>query len=231
MNRTCVRCGSRFAGYHNAKFCGPECRLERRLAGNKIWGATYRAKNRKPRPEPEPIPAFPADIDRQSFGHWLSGFADGESTFILREGYQKDRRQPRIIRFAYFRVTLRDDDTESLRLIRSYWACGMMYFSDSIRSKTKTNPSASYAVQAVSDLMKVVIPHFDRFPLRSKKMNDFIIWKQGVELMAEIQSRPLVGRLVQGGLMPRWTDEERDKFHSLSESLSHQRIYTSLRSS
>jgi hypothetical protein len=27
----------------------------------------------------DPIEPFPADIDRDAFGHWLSGFTDGES--------------------------------------------------------------------------------------------------------------------------------------------------------
>jgi hypothetical protein len=229
MNKVCVRCGTPFEGIRQSKFCGDQCRLERRLEGNKVWGATYRAKNRKPRPEPEPIPPFPDDIDRYRFGCWLSGFADGEATFGLRHSFQKT--QGKELFLAYFRISLRDDDAEILHMIRSYLQCGCMFYASNSRSKIKNaKPVAIMAIHAVPDLMNVVIPHFERFPLMAKKRNDFAVWKECVGLMAEVRSRPAIGRLGKGGIEPRWTAEERERFRSLSDELSDQRIYRSLRS-
>ncbi len=227
MNKVCQQCQSPFSGHFNARFCSDDCRLQRRLIGNKIWGATYRTKNRKPQPEREPIPPFPDGIDRERFGDWLSGFCDGESTFGLKAGVQYDRPRPRINHSALFRITLRDDDASILSDIQSYWQCGIIIFNNNIRSKIpNAKPVAAYCVQAVSDLMKIVVPHFEQFPLRSKKRNDFLIWKQGIALMSVVQSRPTVGRLRLSGIMPKWTEEDREKFQSLSELLKHQRIYS-----
>lgn len=225
MNKVCVHCNSPFSGHFNAKLCSARCHLEWRQNYSKGYNPGYRERHRKPQPEREPIPPFPDDVDREAFGHWLSGFCDGESTFGMRVGQMYDRSKPRTNRTTWFRIALRDDDTELLQLIRSYLECGIMCFHDNVRSTSNANPSATFSVQAVSDLMTIVIPHFERFPLRSKKRHDFAIWRQGVELMAEIQSRPIIGRLALGGIMPRWTDEDREKFDSLRDLLTDQRGY------
>jgi hypothetical protein len=221
MNCICQYCSSPFTGNFKTRFCSDECRQQYKRGYEKAWRASHK-KVPPPKPEYEP---FPSDIDRDSFGHWLSGFVDGEGTFQLRAGRQNDRSEPRIVHFAHFRITLRDDDADVLRLIQSYWACGMVYFASNVRSKTKANPIAVYSVQSTPDLAGTVVAHFERFPLRSKKRNDFIIWKQAIELMSHIQSRPIIGRLGLSGIMPKWTDEDREKFRSLSESLKDQRIY------
>ena len=64
-----------------------------------------------------PISPFPSEIDRHDFGNWLSGFCDGEACFVL----QADIRHNGAACRASIRIELRDDDTEILYLIQSYW--------------------------------------------------------------------------------------------------------------
>jgi LAGLIDADG endonuclease len=47
----------------------------------------------------------------------------------------------------------------------------------------KTKPAVTYSVSSIKDLTNIIIPHFDNFPLLSKKAADFILFKQIIELM------------------------------------------------
>jgi hypothetical protein len=47
----------------------------------------------------------------------------------------------------------------------------------------KTKPAVTYSVSSIKDLTNIIIPHFDNFPLLSKKAADFILFKQILELM------------------------------------------------
>lgn len=219
MSRTCPVCGRLIVGHFNLKVCSDDCRLVYRRIYMRGW------KDRHPKPKPEllKIPPLPDDIDRDAFGGWLSGFADGEATFLLRQVVNR-LGKPNVL--AQFRITLRDDDAEVLKLIRSFWQCGTIHLSDNSRSKIpNAKPVAIYAVQKTADLAGVVIPHFDRLPLRAKKRNDFAIWRQGVELMASVQARPAIGRFGGGGVFPRWTEAEREEIRLLSARLSQVRQY------
>jgi hypothetical protein len=175
------------------------------------------------------IPAFPEDVNRDDFGHWLSGFTDAEASFILREQLFKKRN--RFYYFAYYRITLRDDDEATLRLIRSYWQCGNLHNATNQRSKIpNAKPTATYAVNRVADLVRVVVPHFERFPLMAKKRNDFSVWRRGVMLMDSVQKRRM--RHFQGhapgyygGTFPKWTESEREQFRSIAAELRGQRQY------
>jgi hypothetical protein len=223
MTKTCRRCGVSFEGHFNARFCGDECRLWARRDYMRTYIGERNARTRSPK-EPERFDPFPESIDRESFGHWLAGFADGEATFVLRT--QRDSHRGRTNHGALFRITVRDDDSEALGLIRSYWRCGTIHHNDNARSKIRNaKPIVAFGVQKISDLADVVIPHFERYPLRAKKRNDFGVWRLGVELLAKIQSRPMLPNYGAGGNLPRWTEAERELFRSLSEQLKDSRAY------
>jgi hypothetical protein len=220
--KACQECGATFSGHFNARFCGDGCRQRFKRAYIKQWKDAHKPP---PKPvKPNPIDPFPDSIDREAFGHWLSGFADGEATFGLRVIEYKDR--PRFTCQAYFRICLRDDDAETLKVIRSFWCCGRMYFAHNRRSKiANAKPVAIYSVQSVADIVRVVLPHFRRHPLRAKKRLDLAVWAEGVELMAAIQARPFAIRLGDGGVFPRWSDQDKDQFRSLSAALVGGRKY------
>jgi hypothetical protein len=180
------------------------------------------------------IPPFPDDIDRQHFASWLSGFSDGESTFTLR--FQQQTTKSRLSAQTHFRITLRDDDVIILQRIQSFWSCGNIHRADNSRSKIpNAKPTASYCVPRVSDLTRIIIPHFEKYPLQSKKQGDFLIWRKGVELIASVQSRPRRGRTVNGrnrlgrrlaaGWLPNWTEDEWHQFSLIVDDLKAQRRY------
>lgn len=172
------------------------------------------------------IAPFPDDIDREAFGHWLSGFADGEASFLLRTMFTNGKHQP----FATFRIGLRADDGPALQLIQSFLGCGLLIFNSNVRSKIpNAKPVMIFCVQDRPSLANIIIPHFERYKLRAKKAGDFAVWKEGVALMLKVMQRKLTYRRCgqrHQGTFPKWTVEEREHFQSLVTALSRQRTYS-----
>lgn len=158
-----------------------------------------------------PIAPFPADVDRTAFGHWLSGFTDGEACFWL--GYNSSKSMVKAIgkpyRMAWFTIKLRADDAEILRLIQSYFQCGR--FVNNMESGCKipnARPQVGFTVARTPDLHNVIVPHFESFPLRAKKKRDFQIWKRAVAILNSVHSQRRVAlRTSHGvrGVHARWS--------------------------
>jgi len=45
------------------------------------------------------------------------------------------------------------------------------------------NNAITYQIRTVSEIIKIIIPHFEKYPLISKKRNDYIIFKKIIKLM------------------------------------------------
>lgn len=173
----------------------------------------------------DPIPSFPADIDRTAFGHWLSGFVDGEGCFRLVSQSYPNRISPTFK--ASFTICLRDDDQTVLGLIRSFLGCGQIYLSAPPSGLTRNSkPRASFTVSPLPHHMEIIIPHFRRFPLLAKKSRDFEVWVRGVELIHRVSLRPRVSLGGKGGSLPKWLAEERAEFLGLIATLTHLREYS-----
>jgi hypothetical protein len=52
-----------------------------------------------------------------------------------------------------------------------------------------------YTVGSVKDIVKYIIPHFDKFPLVTQKLKDFTLFKQIVLLMEKGEDNTLPGLL------------------------------------
>src|SRR5262245_6823756 len=92
------------------------------------------------------IPAFPFDIDRDEFAHWLTGFTDGEGCFQLRLADTRGRRNP----YACFGINLRADDVEILRQIQSFWQCGNLCYNSNRSREATARPAWHYSVNAAA---------------------------------------------------------------------------------
>jgi len=50
-------------------------------------------------------------------------------------------------------------------------------------AKNKNRTIVSYSIRSLDEIIKIIIPHFEKYPLITLKQSDFIIWKMIVELM------------------------------------------------
>jgi hypothetical protein len=169
-----------------------------------------------------PIPPFPTDIDREAFGHWLSGFVDGEGCFLLAM-YARRANPLRKTPMASLRILLRADDLPILQEIQSFFGCGHINTDRRLTcfaTMKAPHEGRSLTIGRAADLATRVVPHFERFTLRAKKARDFEVWKQGVLLVHRV-----VGNS-RGSGVP-WTDPLLEQFQSLCQRLKDGRRYES----
>ena len=158
---------------------GTRCCRTCRRARTRIWhhqteAPALKAARREARagyrPPPIKVPCYSSD-----FGNWLSGFTDGEGSFLA--GVSHDHIN---IKFS---IKLRDDDRPVLENIRTTLGIGSIYASKpSASCRLRANPACEYAVTSLIDLHSVIVPHFDLYQLRAKKASDFAIWREIVTI-------------------------------------------------
>lgn len=139
-------------------------------------------------------------------GNYLSGFADGEGSFNVSFRPRADYRQPWKISLC-FNVSQRDKTC--LLLMQEHLGAGTM--------RTRPDGVWYFEVNALSDLVRNVIPFFERFAfLSQKKQRDFDKFRALAELMVEGRHLTLDGvkevlairKDMNDGGKRRYTDEE-----------------------
>lgn len=125
-----------------------------------------------------------------SFGWWITGLTDGEGCFYANLSFREKATKagalvPCVELEAQFAIALRADDAATLSKVLAHFKCGKIAnkFSSAeapsrLRQGIKPSPMRRFIVRKPIDLIERVIPHFDSYPLQSKKARDFEIWKQ-----------------------------------------------------
>ncbi len=159
------------------------------------------------------------------FGYWLSGFVDGEGCFYL--GWKQSGRGDKRYRapLAYFVIVLRDDDAPIVRDVQSYLGVGFITTISTKRHARNDMPSVRLTVENPDQLANVIIPLFEKYPLRAKKARDFPLWRAGVEFITRIRAEPLVWEPGARGHTPRWTPDRLAEFQQHIDALKGQRKY------
>lgn len=115
--------------------------------------------------------------------HYVTGFTDGEGCFFVgvspNSKYKTDFRVK-----ATFQVGLHIKDIALLEEIKLFFNVGNI-------SKLGTD-SIQYRVTGINDL-KVILNHFDQFPLLTYKQSDYLLFKQVVKLIEEKKHLTLEG--------------------------------------
>lgn len=106
------------------------------------------------------------------FAWTVTGFCDAESSFNINLiknssslGYQTSLR---------FLIGLDRNDLPLLKEIQSFFKVGSIDISNSL---------AMFRVSKIDELINVIIPHFDKYPLLTQKKADFLLFKQAVEVV------------------------------------------------
>ncbi|MEW6101320.1 MAG: LAGLIDADG family homing endonuclease, partial [Candidatus Omnitrophota bacterium] len=104
---------------------------------------------------------------------YVTGFCDGEAAFTYCRTYGS---------FAmYFAVKQREDNRQIVDDIREFFNfVGNIYRQKESKASPKaghSKPAAYYRVTKIGDL-KIIIDHFDRYPLQSlKKLEAYKVWR------------------------------------------------------
>lgn len=116
---------------------------------------------------------------------YLTGFTDGEGSFSIsirefpnfKAGWKVEPR---------FTIGLHKRDLPLLKLIQ-YTFGGIGTIS------SQGSGAYSWRVSSLNDLVKVIIPHFDKYPLMTQKRADFELFKRVVDLISRQEHFTLKG--------------------------------------
>ena len=129
-----------------------------------IWGA-FEARIRR-----EGLPRRLPDND--AMNGWVTGFVDGEGSFVVFTRPCTGRPQYHEFRLG-LRITVRSDDLPAIRILANYLGVGRIHDHP---ARGKTRASVSWVCEKVKDLTEVLVPLFESVPLRTKKAAEFILW-------------------------------------------------------
>lgn len=112
----------------------------------------------------------PASLQKiRNIPEYISGYVDGEGCFTVTFNKRAKAKLGWELRPS-FSISQNEDRRQVLDIIREYFGCG------SIR-RDFADKTVKFEIRDHSDLVSKVIPHFEQFPLLSKKQKDFELFK------------------------------------------------------
>lgn len=107
--------------------------------------------------------------------YYITGFVDGEGSFIITVNPNSSFKTGYRVK-ATFSIGLHERDLPLLKLIQNYFGVGSI-------SKQGKN-SMQYRVSSIKEL-GLIISHFYKYPLVSKKNADFLLFKEAYSLIKQ----------------------------------------------
>jgi hypothetical protein len=105
---------------------------------------------------------------------WLvTGFTDGEGCFGLYI-YPNTASKIGWYVFLDYKITLHEKDKIILDQIQNYFGVGSVF--------NHGKQTKQYGIKSIKDL-QIIINHFDKFSLRTKKVNDYRLFKKAFNII------------------------------------------------
>ena len=115
---------------------------------------------------------------------WFSGLIDGEGSFIVSVSQNEHWRGC----YVALIIEMRDDDAETLIEIQRTLKCGNISYRQRKNRLVKSNGQVTWRVQNHGDTRFILLPLLDRYPLRSRKRYDYILWRDAVLIMGKYKN-------------------------------------------
>jgi hypothetical protein len=114
---------------------------------------------------------------------WILGFVDGEGCFHI--GITKSKT----MKLGYqilpeFSIVQHERDVNLLYAIRDYFNCGIVLLNRG-KNDYRHAPRWNYRVRAKKELLEIIIPFFDKYPLLTVKQKDFLLFKEVMEIIKQ----------------------------------------------
>lgn len=123
-----------------------------------------------------------ADNQQERLYWWIVGFVDGEGTFSVSinrntttsSGYQV---------FPEFVITQGEKSLNVLYKIQKYLKCGKIYVNR--RHDNHNENLYRFTVRSLQDLVDIIIPFFQKYPLQTAKQLDFQLFCKVIVMMEQ----------------------------------------------
>jgi hypothetical protein len=106
---------------------------------------------------------------------FVTGFTDGEGSFVIRVRKNPKYRTGFGVE-VYFSIGLHQKDLLVLEKIRSY-------FGEIGSIRKEGNNIVKFRVESLKEIVNVIIPHFEKYPLITQKLADYLLFRDVVNLM------------------------------------------------
>ena len=127
----------------------------------------------------------PCSLENLKLNPWfVTGFTDAEGCFYVTVTKDDDYKQGWVVK-SFFEIGLKEKDYSILKQIKNLFRVGSINYN----KKTK---SFLFRVSSYKDL-KIIIDHFDKFPLITQKRADFELFKKVFNIMLRNQHLTMEG--------------------------------------
>jgi hypothetical protein len=99
---------------------------------------------------------------------WVTGITDSEGNFSINHNKKTNK-----ITFS-FKVTQKASSVVILTDLKEFFGCG------NINIDNRTNVAYKYVVSNIKDIINIIIPHFDKYPLIGSKNLDYLAFKEAI---------------------------------------------------
>ena len=99
------------------------------------------------------------------FTSYITGFTDGEGTFSVSFSHRTKLKTKVEVRPS-FSISQHKRNLRILKKIKDFFGVGGIRFS-------KRDQNYKYEVRSIRDLVERIIPHFQKYPLKTNKLSDF----------------------------------------------------------
>ena len=109
---------------------------------------------------------------------FVTGLLDAEASFSISVHQKSKLKKGNWVVQAAFQIRMHYKYSDLLVLVQQFFK-GVGFFTTDVKANT-----VNYSVTKLSDLINIIIPHFENYPLQSAKKLDFELWTQCIEIMA-----------------------------------------------
>lgn len=121
---------------------------------------------------------------------YIVGLTDGEGCFYIETRAPRGvYKSPRVE--MHFYIKMREDEIPLLKKVQNFFDCGGIYYQKEYRQNQRA--CYRFGVTSQVDLQSKIIPFFDKYPLKSQKYRNYLLFREIGELVKKREHKNLRG--------------------------------------
>jgi len=136
-------------------------------------------------PNWKPVPKPAVQFTKIQDPNWLAGFVNGDGSFSVTISSSKTNLTGYSVRLR-LSISQHSRDLELLNSFTRYLNCGIVTLSAKL-------PNCYFSVTSLSDVVNIIVPFFEKYPMEGSKKEDFKDWCLIAKLMENKAHRTKAG--------------------------------------